>query len=400
MRLPFQNGGGGPALRRPNKLAGQGARGLHECAMPSRPLAPSQQRELAIGLARLGENFLDHAELIFRRVVAAAPGDPTASRYLGITLHKLGRPDEALALLRAAASADPAAAGDLAVAEASAEPTASFSTDRRTHGFRVVDYPYRAEVRYGEGRPPHPELAARIGDGRGRYAAFLGRLAEISADFADVPLGGTYDTPNPFWLNVWFPPLDGMALTQMLREHLPARFVEIGSGVSTKFARRAVDLYGLPTRLVSIDPQPRNEIDQLCDEVLRQPLEEAPAGVFQELEPGDILFLDSSHRAFQGSDVTVFFLEILPRLKPGVIVQVHDIYLPDDYISGHVHRLWNEQYLLATALLFGPERLEILFPSWFAGQDPDLRRLMGERVLKGPLARLNPYGASFWMRVL
>jgi hypothetical protein len=365
--------------------------------MPSPSLAPAQQRELAIGLARLGENFLDHAELIFRRVLAAAPGDPAAGRYLGITLCKLGRREEAVALLRAAAAADPAAQADLAVAEAGA--TAAFSTDRRTHDFRVVDYPYRAEVRYGEGRPPHPELATLIGEGRDRYGAFLRRLAEISGDFADVPLGGTYGAPTPFWLNVWFPPLDGMALTQMLREHRPARFVEIGSGVSTKFARRAVRLYGLPTRLVSIDPQPRNEIDRLCDEVLRQPLEQAPRAIFEGLQPGDILFLDSSHRAFQGSDVTVFFLEILPRLRPGVIVQVHDIYLPDDYISGHVHRLWNEQYLLATALLFGSERLEILFPSWFAGQDPDLRRLMGEQVLTGPLARLNPYGASFWMRV-
>jgi predicted O-methyltransferase YrrM len=189
-----------------------------------------------------------------------------------------------------------------------------------------------------------------------------------------------------------------MVLTQMLRSTNPARFVEIGSGVSTKFARRAVNLYGLRTKLISIDPQPRNEIDALCDQVLRKPLEDCAVEMFETLDAGDILFLDSSHRSFQGSDVTVFFLDILPRLKPGVIVQIHDIYLPDDYISGHVARLWNEQYLLATALLFGLARFEILFPCWYVGQDPQLLAHANGRLRKDALDNLNLYGASFWMR--
>jgi hypothetical protein len=185
----------------------------------------------------------------------------------------------------------------------------------------------------------------------------------------------------------------------MLRAHRPKRFVEVGSGVSTKFARRAVTFYDLPTRLTSIDPQPRNEIDQICDEVIRQPLERCDLAMFEALEPGDVFFLDSSHRSFQGSDVTVFFLEILPRLKSGVIVHVHDVYLPYDYISGHIHRLWNEQYLLASALLFGPDRFEILFPAWFVGRDPDLAAHAGAILRRGPLADVDLYGASFWMRM-
>lgn len=367
--------------------------------------------------------MLNHAELLFQRVLQVEPSHPQATRLLGVTFCKLGRWEEGIALLVTATDLQPELAeawSDLAVAlrdhgpadrAAAAHVQAAairhdlaplaeqaFEADRAHYDFKLVDYSYRAEIRQGAGRPPHPELNILIGAGRARYRDFITDLGDMASDFAGVPLGGDYAKPEPFWLNAWFPALDGMALTGMLRRENPVRFLEIGSGVSTKFARRAVTTYGLRTRLTSIDPQPRNEVDALCDEVIRQPLERCDPALFQALEPGDILFLDSSHRSFQGSDVTVFFLEILPRLKPGVIVHIHDIYLPDDYISGHVWRLWNEQYLLATALLFGPQAFEILFPCWYVGRDPDLRRHAQATLCQGPLAGVDPYGASFWLR--
>lgn len=358
-------------------------------------LAPPQERDLQIGVQRLREHFLNHAELLFQRVLAAAPGHPQATRYLGVAAHKMGRREEGLALLRAAAAGgDPHIAADLEAALSGAP----FSTDSASRQVKVVDYDYRPSVRYGSGRPPHPQLQELIGAGRGRYRDLLSEFAAIAGDFADVAAGGSYESASPFWLNGWFPPLDAMILTLMLRRGDPARFVEVGSGVSTKFARRAVQRYGLRTRLTSIDPQPRNEIDALCDEVLRQPLEDCDLALFDTLEPGDIFFLDSSHRSFQGSDVTVFFLDILPRLKSGVIVQVHDIYLPDDYISGHVPRMWNEQYLLATALLYGRDAFDIVFPCWFAGQDADLAAHAKAMMTGSSLDGLHPYGASFWLR--
>jgi hypothetical protein len=375
----------------------------------------------------LRNNFVNHAERTLRQVLAVAPQNLRARRLHGIALFKLGHVDEGIAGIATAAEGEvvnPRAWADLAVAlrdagQATAAEAAyargiaaqtvattplplgrqAFSTDRGRHDFTIVDYPYIAEIRYGAGRPAHPELADLIGRGRELYASFLSTLGEIQADFAKLPLDGSYGAEEPFWLNSWFPPLDGMALTGMLRAHRPKRFVEVGSGVSTKFARRAVAMYGLPTRLTSIDPQPRNEIDRICDEVIRQPLERCNLAMFEALEPGDIFFLDSSHRSFQGSDVTVFFLEILPRLKRGVIVHVHAIYRPYDYISGHLHRLWNEQYLLAAALLFGADRFEILFPAWFIGRDPELAAHAGAMLRKGPLADVDLYGASFWMRM-
>jgi len=352
------------------------------------------------GVSWLRDHLLNHAELILRRALAAAPDHGPIQQHLGITLVKLGRTGDGVALLRAAVAADPDDTGvrsDLAVALGDGGDGGVFSTDRAEHPFGVIDYRYRATIRYGAGRPSHPGLARIIEGGRARYEAVLDALGAIQADFASIPSGGTYEMREPFWLNGWFPPLDGTALTHFLRHHDPARFIEIGSGVSTKFARRAVELYGLRTHMTSIDPQPRNQIDTLCDTVIRQPLEDADPSIFEALEPGDILFLDSSHRAFQGSDVTVFFLDILPRIKPGVIVHIHDIYLPDDYISGHVHRLWNEQYLLATALLFGEDAFQILFPSWFVHRDPALSARANGLLRKGGMESLNLYGASFWM---
>lgn len=383
--------------------------------------------KLRIGFNRLRCNLLNIAELIFLDVLAAAPDDPTALRLLGVTRCKLGRVEEGAAGLRAAAerapaveviwsdlavalrdAADPGAEAARARAVALRDPNAApltgladltFASDRAIHAFELADYRYTATIRHGAGRPPHPELTAILEGGRGRYAELIAEMGALQADFAEIPLGGTYETHEPFWFNAWFPALDAMALSAMLKRHNPDRFVEIGSGVSTKFARRAVARYGLRTKLISIDPEPRNAVDQLCDQVIRQPLEHCDPKLFLALRAGDILFLDSSHRAFQGSDVTVFFTEILPRLKPGVIVHVHDIYLPDDYISGHLGQLWNEQYLLATALLFGADRFEMLFPCWWVGHDPALRAQAREAICRGPLEGVDLYGASFWMRI-
>lgn len=394
--------------------------------MPAAPADPIEA-QVRQGLAWLRDHLLNHAEITLREVLADRPDHLQARRLHGIALCKLGRRDEGVAAIAAAAEREPGNArawGDLAVAlrdagraeaaeaayaralaaqsRGSAAPPLGelvFCTDGGAHDFTVVDYPYRAEIRYGGARPAHPELARLIGEGRGRYRDFLSELGELQPDFADVAKGGTYESQPPFWLNAWFSPLDAIALTGMLRRHDPARLVEVGSGVSTKYARRAIARYGLRTRLTSIDPHPRNAVDQLCDEVIRRPLERCDVSTFEGLEAGDVFFLDSSHRAFQNSDVTVFFLEILPRLKPGVIVHIHDVYLPYDYISGHLRRLWNEQYLLATALLFGPQRFEILFPSWFVGRDPELSAHASAVLRRGPIADLDLYGASFWMRM-
>ena len=72
------------------------------------------------------------------------------------------------------------------------------------------------------------------------------------------------------------------------------------------------------------------------------------------------------------SDVTVFFLEILPKLKSGVKVFIDDIFLPEDYPPDWVERNYSEQYLLATLLLANSERYEVMLPCWYINIDEQL----------------------------
>lgn len=361
-------------------------------------------QELQIGLARLREFWLNQAEASFRRVLAAEPDNPAALHLLGVAACKLGRHAEGVALIRRAIEIQPeraAANFDLEVALRNPlqhGDSQGYSVDRAEHAFKLIDYQYHARVRYGAGRAPHPELAGLMSKGRKLYAALIAEIARFHADFCAIALDGDYADLAPFWHNTWFPPLDGMALHAMLCTRNPGLFLEIGSGISTKFARRAIAGHALRTRVVSIDPQPRNQIDRLADRNIRAPLESVDQRVFDELAEDDILFLDSSHRAFQNSDVTTFFLEVLPRVRPGVIVHMHDIYLPYDYPAGHLRRLWNEQYLLATALLYGGAALEVAFPCWYVSQDPELSALTNASLRQGALAGLSVHGASFWMR--
>ena len=98
---------------------------------------------------------------------------------------------------------------------------------------------------------------------------------------------------------------------------------------------------------------------------IRAPLQSGPVSEFESLQPNDLLFVDSTHIGKINSDVNYMFSQILPRLRAGVIVHFHDIFLPNDYPRDWVvdHRLfWNEQYFLLALLLFNP-RVEVLLAS-------------------------------------
>jgi hypothetical protein len=207
-------------------------------------------------------------------------------------------------------------------------------------------------------------------------------------------------------LNPFFSALDAISLYGLLGSREPALYFEVGSGNSTKFARRAVSDLHLKTKIISLDPSPRAEIDTLCDRVIRQPLEDVDIALFDELQAGDILFVDNSHRVFQNSDVTVFFLEVLPRLKPGVIVHIHDIFLPFDYPRAWVNRHYSEQYLLATYLLAEYRKLDILLPLAYISRHPITEPLLEAEWEHPTFQRAFAYnrqfagghiGTSFWM---
>lgn len=189
------------------------------------------------------------------------------------------------------------------------------------------------------------------------------------------------DDVSPYWRNDFFTGMDARVAYAFVRTLRPSRIVEIGSGNSTRFLRKAIRDGRLATRLVSIDPAPRLSTAQVADQVIPRSVIEAPMSVFHELAEGDILFFDGSHLCFHGSDVTHFFLRVLPILAKGVFVHIHDIALPDDYPPHFDERYYNEQYLLAAFLLHNP--------CW--SPKVPVHYLYGLGLLSGD-------GGSFWMR--
>jgi hypothetical protein len=225
---------------------------------------------------------------------------------------------------------------------------------RQGHRPIFIDFPPRPRPRWGYGRPPHRELAAIFESSRGLYHEHLDEIASHREQLAAIPLHGHADTGDPFWINGFLPGLDAAALYTLVRHGAPRRYVEIGAGHSTRFVARAIHDGDLATRIICYDPAPRASLAGLAHEVHRTRLEDLPADeIVESLEPGDVLFFDGSHRIFQNSDATVFLLEVLPRLRAGVLVQVHDICLPYDYPPGWEGRWYSEQYVLAAYLLGG-----------------------------------------------
>jgi hypothetical protein len=229
------------------------------------------------------------------------------------------------------------------------------------------DYQHRPQPRFGVTTPALPWLVSRLQEQSDHLAMSLDICLAFAADLARIPMTAPEQSTEPRWLNPWMSGLDGAWLYSIVRNRAPALFVEIGSGNSTKFVRRGIDDGNLGTRIVSIDPYPRADIDRLCDTVHRKSLETADFAVFEQLTAGDILFFDGSHRALQNSDVTVFFLEILPRLPHGVLIGIHDIFLPFDYPLEWTSRIYNEQYMLA-AYLLGRQDITFEFAAYWMGQ--------------------------------
>jgi len=260
----------------------------------------------------------------------------------------------------------------------------------------VFDYPYNPKVRSWETTKANRRLRTILAQRAESYGGLLDQIASFLPAFKTIPLTEPKDPSEPHWLNGWIPAIDAMTLYGLLALRNPRTYIEVGSGNSTKFARRAIKDHGLRTRIVSIDPSPRAEIDLICDQVLRMPCEDVGAAFFELITNEDILFIDNSHRSFQNSDVTVFFMEVLPALPEGTIVGLHDIFLPEDYIGGWEERYYNEQYLLGAYIFGGMDGGSILLPNWFISKDPSLKARLDPVWTCADLAGLEDRGGTFW----
>lgn len=227
-----------------------------------------------------------------------------------------------------------------------------------------IDFKPTPRVRWGHGQPLNPHILRILQAREQDQLAYLENLVRLAPHFSEIPLDPPEgDVRSPSWNVPYVPTGDGMLIVNAIDARRPATFMEIGSGTTTKFARWAIDRFSPGARIVSIDPQPRAEIDQVCDEIIRAPLEETDLSVFDSIRPGDVLFMDGSHLCFQNSDVTVFFLEVLPALPEGVTVGIHDIFWPLDYPPTFLNRHYNEQYMLGAYMLGRGERFKLLCAS-------------------------------------
>lgn len=209
---------------------------------------------------------------------------------------------------------------------------------------------------------------------------------------ADEELSSYYEENSQFgWL-------DSRSLFCLMRMIRPRQVVEVGSGYSSLLMSDVNDRFlGGNTRITCIEPYPRPFLETGSQAgryaLVKQRVQEVDTALFDGLADGDILFIDSSHVCKTGSDVTHLFLNVLPKLAPGVYVHVHDVFLPEDYRQDWVleeNRSWNEQYLLQALLAENPN-FEVVFGSYYA-----YRRFP---ELVSAATGLPPFGgSSFWFR--
>jgi predicted O-methyltransferase YrrM len=149
-----------------------------------------------------------------------------------------------------------------------------------------------------------------------------------------------------------FEPPDAAVYRAVIGRYRPRRIIEAGSGFSTAVALAEAAALGLDTEVTCVEPHPER-LESLLrpgDQVtlIRRPVQDVPVAAVTALAAGDILFIDSSHAAKAGPDVTWLTLQVLPLLAPGVVVHVHDVFWPHGYPAAWLRerRDWNESYFL------------------------------------------------------
>lgn len=204
----------------------------------------------------------------------------------------------------------------------------------------------------------------------------LGSLAaKYKAEYDAFPTSPTPDRSQFYLGNGWFEKIDAEMLYSIVREFKPRKIVEIGSGFSTRLSMQAIHKNLQESRnheceFLAIEPYPKriaaNEFPGTM-RLIECPVQAVELQLFEQLQENDILFVDSSHICKTGSDVVFEVCEILPRLRKGVLVHVHDIYLPYEYPKLWVvedRNTYNEQYILQAFLAFN-SRFEVLWASYY-----------------------------------
>ena len=222
------------------------------------------------------------------------------------------------------------------------------------------------------------------------------QFPRFRAEYNQFPAETTGEPGRFHFNNGLFDGTDALVAYCMIRHFQPRLIIEVGSGFSSLVAAEAI-ARNRKSELICIEPFPpdflRKGVRGL-NALIEKKVEDIDLKFFSQLHSGDILFIDSSHTVKIGGDVNYLFLEVLPRLNPGVIVHVHDIFFPFDYRRDWVMdelRFWTEQYLLQAFLTFNSE-FEVLMANHYLAHYylEDFKRTFPD----------SPWwsGGSFWMR--
>lgn len=200
-------------------------------------------------------------------------------------------------------------------------------------------------------------------------------------------------------VNWFFPTADAFTLQAMMRIHRPKRIIEVGSGFSSAVMLDTREHFPMDVELTFIEPYAERLRSILTPQdhrsvtIIEKGVQEVDRKIYDQLQAGDILFIDSSHVAKVGSDVSFLYLQILQSLKPGVLVHVHDVFYPYSYPMEWLRQGWNwNESLFLRAFLIGNDSFQVLAFNSFAWMKfPEILREAMPNISGG-------YGGSIWLR--
>lgn len=192
--------------------------------------------------------------------------------------------------------------------------------------------------------------------------------------------------------NGYYPTPDAEIYSAMILDFLPHDIIEIGSGYSTLIAKKTILEKGMNCRITVIDPSPRTDVTDVADTVINSLVENIDPGKLP-ITHGTILFIDSSHICRGFGDIPYLFCKIIPHLPPGVLVHVHDIFLPYEYPNVYLKMLYTEQYILY-AMLSNTDKFEIIMSTHYLSRNytNEMQQTFGNIVGVIP----EYLGASLW----
>jgi len=224
-------------------------------------------------------------------------------------------------------------------------------------------------------------------------------LQSLSTYYKDIPFDHSKKEGLRYYYdNHFYTYTDSIVLHSIIRHRKPKQIIEIGSGFSSAVMLDTNEMFFQNSiKLTFVEPYTErlytlmSETDKQKAEVIEQFVQGVPLEKFKELDAGDILFIDSTHVSKTGSDVNYLLFEVLPNIKPGVLIHFHDIFYPFEYPKNWVMqgRNWNENYILKAFLMYNEAFKIVLFSEYMHKHHPDAFKNM-------PLTR-NNFGGNLWL---